>query len=75
MQARAWTPREAPRRAAVQHEAPVRVWTIEEARPEHDPAWQRVERYASYVVEEEPEDEAAAPEPEIYAAAQEIGAE
>ena len=76
VQPRAWAPRQAPRQARARTEEPVRVWTIEEAPAEQDPEWQRVERYASYVVaEEEPEEEAPAPEPMLYAAAQETGAE
>ena len=44
--------------------------------PDQELEWQRVERYASYPVsEDEADTDAAEAEPELYAAAQEVGAE
>ncbi|TFI60198.1 hypothetical protein E2493_00335 [Sphingomonas parva] len=75
--ATAWRPREEPARAWTPPEEPVRVWRARGQLPEDREAeWQQVERYASYRIADEPvAAEEPDPEPEIYAAAQEIGAE
>ena len=67
------------RQQYAEREPPVRVWAPEQAPAEPveaDAGWRRVERYASYpIAAEQAEAEAAEPEPEVYAAAEQIGTE
>ena len=75
--AAAWRPRAEPVRAWVPPEEPVRVWRAREEAPvDREAEWERVERYASYrIAEEEPEGQPDEPEPEVYAAVQEVASE